>query len=95
MFGNDTLFELRTALAAAEQEREGGLSPHISPMIQPADCCSLLSQAGFSLTTVDTLNIEVEFSDAFKCMQHLSLMVSQKIMKCLVTLTFPRVNQTD
>jgi len=46
MFGNDTLFELRTALAAAEQEREGGLSPHISPMIQPADCCSLLSQAG-------------------------------------------------
>jgi len=74
MFGNDTLFEMRTALAVAEQEREGGLSPHISPMIRSADTCGLLSDAGFTLTTVDTLNIEVEFVNAFKCMEHLSRM---------------------
>ena len=32
IFGGDTLFELRTALQLAEVEREGGISPHISPM---------------------------------------------------------------
>ena len=32
LFGGDTLFELRTALQLAEMEREGGISPHISPM---------------------------------------------------------------
>jgi NADH dehydrogenase [ubiquinone] 1 alpha subcomplex assembly factor 5 len=30
--GGDTLFELRTALQLAEVEREGGISPHVSPM---------------------------------------------------------------
>jgi NADH dehydrogenase [ubiquinone] 1 alpha subcomplex assembly factor 5 len=32
MFGGDTLFELRTALQLAETDREGGISPHVSPM---------------------------------------------------------------
>ncbi|PPR02664.1 hypothetical protein CVT24_002147 [Panaeolus cyanescens] len=32
MFGGDTLFELRTSLQLAEVEREGGISPHVSPM---------------------------------------------------------------
>ncbi len=32
LFGGETLFELRTSLQLAEVEREGGISPHISPM---------------------------------------------------------------
>jgi len=32
LFGGDTLFELRTALQLAEVDREGGISPHVSPM---------------------------------------------------------------
>lgn len=32
MFGGDTLFELRSALQLAEVDREGGISPHVSPM---------------------------------------------------------------
>jgi hypothetical protein len=32
IFGGDTLFELRTSLQLAEVEREGGVSPHVSPM---------------------------------------------------------------
>ena len=32
LFGGDTLFELRTSLQLAEVEREGGISPHVSPM---------------------------------------------------------------
>ena len=32
MLGGQTLFELRTSLQQAEQERLGGVSPHVSPM---------------------------------------------------------------
>lgn len=32
ILGGDTLFELRTSLQLAELEREGGISPHVSPM---------------------------------------------------------------
>ena len=32
MFGGDTLFELRTSMQLAELEREGGVSPRVSPM---------------------------------------------------------------
>lgn len=32
MFGGDTLFELRTSLQLAEQERKGGISARVSPM---------------------------------------------------------------
>ena len=32
LFGGDTLFELRTSLQLAEVEREGGISPRVSPM---------------------------------------------------------------
>ena len=32
MLGGDSLFELRTALQLAELEREGGISPRVSPM---------------------------------------------------------------
>ena len=40
LWGGDTLQELRIAHALAEQEREGGLSPRISPLAQvPAGQC--------------------------------------------------------
>ena len=32
ILGGDTLFELRGSIQLAEQERKGGVSPHISPM---------------------------------------------------------------
>lgn len=32
MMGGDSLFELRTSLQLAELEREGGISPRVSPM---------------------------------------------------------------
>jgi SAM-dependent methyltransferase len=31
LFGGETLYELRSSLQLAEQERAGGLSPHVSP----------------------------------------------------------------
>mmetsp|Transcript_11240 Transcript_11240/g.18341 ORF Transcript_11240/g.18341 Transcript_11240/m.18341 type:complete len:390 (-) Transcript_11240:1419-2588(-) len=74
MFCGDTLYELRTALAIAEQEREGGISAHVSPMLRAADACGLLSDAGFTLSTIDTTSVEVEYRNAFACMEHLSAM---------------------
>jgi len=74
MFSGETLFELRTSLAIAEQEREGGISAHISPMIRNADACGLLNAAGFQLATVDMSTITVDYESAFACMEHLSMM---------------------
>lgn len=74
MLGGETLFELRTALTIAEQEREGGVSAHISPMLQQADACSLLSNAGLTLSTVDTTTIQVHFKDMFSLIEHLGAM---------------------
>ena len=34
MFGGDTVQELRIACAVAQQEREGGVSPFVSPLAQ-------------------------------------------------------------
>ena len=71
MFGGDTLHELRASLAIAEQEREGGISAHVSPMLPNADACGVLGQAGFKLVTVDTAQIQVEFDNAFSLMRNL------------------------
>jgi NADH dehydrogenase [ubiquinone] 1 alpha subcomplex assembly factor 5 len=71
MFGGNTLHELRASLAIAEQEREGGVSAHVSPMLPISDACGLLSGAGLKLVTVDTMKIEIEFDHAFALMKHL------------------------
>lgn len=44
LFGGDTLFELRTSLQLAEVEREGGISPHVSPMTGTSLYKSTLSE---------------------------------------------------
>ncbi|KAJ7167616.1 S-adenosyl-L-methionine-dependent methyltransferase [Mycena filopes] len=74
MFGGDTLFELRTALQLAEVEREGGLSPHISPMTQTRDISNLMGRAGFSLLTVDVDEVKVAYPDMWALMDDLRTM---------------------
>jgi SAM-dependent methyltransferase len=64
--GGDTLFELRTSLQLAEQEREGGISPRVSPMADSRDMSSLLTRAGFSIPSVDTDEIEVQYPSMFE-----------------------------
>ncbi|EWM23628.1 putative methyltransferase mitochondrial-like protein [Nannochloropsis gaditana] len=71
MFGGNTLKELRVAFQLAEQEREGGISPHVSPSAHVADCGSLLQAAGFALPTVDVDTITVSYPDALVLMEHL------------------------
>ncbi|CAG8456144.1 5750_t:CDS:10 [Acaulospora morrowiae] len=74
MFGGDTLFELRTSLQLAETEREGGISPRVSPMTDVRDVGSLLSRAGFTLTTVDIDDLIVNYPTMFELIQDLRSM---------------------
>lgn len=46
ILGGDTLFELRSSLQLAQQERLGGIKPHISPMVDFKEVGGLLSRAG-------------------------------------------------
>ncbi|KAF9208347.1 hypothetical protein BGZ49_009039 [Haplosporangium sp. Z 27] len=74
LFGGDTLFELRTSLQLAELDREGGVSPRVSPMADSRDIGSLLSRAGFTLTTVDVDEVTVNYPSAIELMEDLRAM---------------------
>ncbi|KXN89455.1 NADH dehydrogenase [ubiquinone] 1 alpha subcomplex assembly factor 5 [Leucoagaricus sp. SymC.cos] len=71
MFGGDTLFELRTALQLAEVEREGGISPHVSPMTDTQDISNLLGRAGFTLLTIDIDEVKVGYPSVWELMEDL------------------------
>ena len=63
MLGGATLWQLRQALAAAESEIEGGLSPRVSPFADLRDAAGLLQRAGFALPVADSETIEVEYDE--------------------------------
>ncbi|KAI5451354.1 hypothetical protein NCC49_001947 [Naganishia albida] len=71
MIGGDTLFELRTALQLAEQEREGGISPRVSPMADPSDASNLMGRAGFALLTVDVEDVKINYPSIWELMEDL------------------------
>lgn len=74
MLGGDTLYELRTSLQLAEQERRGGISPHVSPLADVRDVGGLMQKAGFKMLTVDVDDIIVDYPDTFALMQDLQAM---------------------
>ncbi|EPQ25798.1 uncharacterized protein PFL1_06665 [Pseudozyma flocculosa PF-1] len=69
--GGDTLFELRTSLQLAEQEREGGISARVSPMADQRDMASLLQRAGFTIPTVDVDEVSIGYPSMFELMSDL------------------------
>ncbi len=74
MLGGDTLFELRTSLQLAEQERRGGISPHVSPLADVRDVGGLLQRTGFQMLTVDVEDIVIDYPDTFALMEDLQAM---------------------
>jgi NADH dehydrogenase [ubiquinone] 1 alpha subcomplex assembly factor 5 len=74
MLGGATLWQLRQALAAAESEIEGGLSPRVSPFADLRDAAGLLQRAGFALPVADSETIDVEYANALELMRELSAM---------------------
>ena len=74
MLGGGTLWQLRQALAAAESEMAGGLSPRVSPFADLRDAAGLLQRAGFALPVADSETIEVEYENALALMRDLHAM---------------------
>lgn len=74
MFGGQTLHELRSALAQAESEVTGGLSPRVLPMGEIRDLGALLQRAGFALPVADSFTRSVTYRDMGHLMHDLRAM---------------------
>ena len=66
MTGGGTLAELREALAAAESEIRGGVSPRVIPAADVRDLGALLQRAGFALPVVDRDALTVRYDFSFR-----------------------------
>jgi len=66
LLAEETLFELRDSLLAAEIEIAGGASPRVSPFAGLRDLGGLLQRAGFSLPVVDRDRIVVTYDTVMK-----------------------------
>ncbi len=71
LLGGETLHELRASFEAAEAHVEGGVSPHVSPLIDVRDAGGLLQRAGFALPVTDVDTISVTYADALALMRDL------------------------
>lgn len=69
--GGDTLAPLRAALATAEAEVTGGLSPRVLPMGELRDMGALLSRAGLALPVADLVRVNLSYRDPFALMREL------------------------
>ncbi|KAM0875126.1 hypothetical protein ACQ4PT_036989 [Festuca glaucescens] len=74
ILGGETLKELRIACTIAQMEREGGISPRMSPLAQVRDAGNLLSRAGFALPGVDVDRYTVKYNSALELVEHLRAM---------------------
>ena len=71
MLGGEALTELRQAMNEAEIEREGGLSPRVSPFADLRDLGALMQRAGFALPVVDNDRVTVTYKDPLALMREL------------------------
>jgi SAM-dependent methyltransferase len=74
MIGGDTLTELRDALASAESEIEGGISPRVSPFVEVRTLGGLLQRAGLALPVTDVDRLTARYPDALELMRDLRRM---------------------
>lgn len=72
--GGRTLHELRAALAEAEADVSGGLSPRIVPMGEIRDLGGLLQRAGFALPVADVVPLTAQYRDSLHLMHELRAM---------------------
>lgn len=72
--GGQTLHELRAALAQAEVELTGGLSPRVLPMGDIRDMGGLIGRAGLALPVADLLPQKASYRDLFHLARDLRAM---------------------
>jgi SAM-dependent methyltransferase len=80
LFGGQTLNELRSSLAEAEVECEGGLSPRVAPMAEIRDLGGLLQRAGFALPVADSERLVVTYATPLHLMRELRAMGETNIL---------------
>lgn len=80
LFGGDTLVELRVALAEAEIQVLGGISPRVAPMGEIRDLGGLLQRAGFALPVADSLRFDVRYASANALMRELRGMGESNVL---------------
>lgn len=78
--GGQTLQELRIALAAAEDEVLGGVSPRIAPFADLRDMGGLLQRAGFALPVTDVDLLSVRYDHMFALMADLRAMGATNVL---------------
>jgi len=71
LYGGGSLQELRAALAQAEADVAGGLSPRVLPMGDIRDLGALLQRAGFALPVADRLSLDLRYENALALMRDL------------------------
>jgi NADH dehydrogenase [ubiquinone] 1 alpha subcomplex assembly factor 5 len=74
LLGGNTLFELRNAFLAAEEEMEGGASPRVAPFADVQDLGALLQRAKFALPVVDADTVTATYADALAVMREVRAM---------------------
>ncbi len=80
LVAGETLRELREALAHAEIEILGGLSPRVAPMGEIRELGGLLQRAGLALTVADGLRFDVTYAEPFHLMRDLRAMGETSVM---------------
>lgn len=74
LLGGETLTELRQALAEAEAEVEGGVSPRVAPFADVREFGSLLQRADFALPVTDLDRVTVRYGSVLGLMLDLRRM---------------------
>ena len=72
--------ELREAIATAEIEIEGGVSPHIAPFADVRELGALLQRAGFALPVVDNERLVVRYDLVSALVRDLRLMGATNVL---------------
>lgn len=80
ILGGQTLKELRFALARAEEEIDGGVSPRVAPFADVRDCGGLLQRAGFALPVTDADSVEVTYGTMFDLMRDIRAMGASNVL---------------
>jgi NADH dehydrogenase [ubiquinone] 1 alpha subcomplex assembly factor 5 len=79
-YGGSTLQEVRISFNLAEQERDGGVSPVVSPLLTAVDLGNIFARAKFTMPTVDLTHTLMQFSNPFALFDYLQTIGEQSSM---------------
>jgi SAM-dependent methyltransferase len=80
LVGGESLAELREAIATAESETVGGISPRVAPFADVRELGALLQRAGFALPVIDTERLVVRYDSVFALMRDLRRMGATNVL---------------